>query len=152
MFDPDRGYPSAVPYLRYVDPQQAVQWLTEVLHAREAVRMTLPDGRIGHAELTVGNAVISLGLAVEPGVPADEQVSRDTLRSMTLVFVDDVDHAVRRAISVGGTVIDEATDQPWGLRQAIVADSEGYLWELSVHLHDVPVETWGATEVGPLPG
>lgn len=151
MFDPGRGYPSVVPYLRYADPQRALRWLTDVLHAQEAVRMTLPDGRIGHAELTVGNAVLSLGLVSQTAPPA-EQASRHTLRAMTLVFVDNVDHAVQRATAAGGALVDEATDQPWGLRQAIVADPEGYLWELSTHLHDVPVSTWGATAVGPLPG
>ena len=61
---------------------------------------------------------------------------------MTLVFVDNVDQAVQRALDSGGRLIDEAADQPLGLRQAVVADPEGYLWELSVHLHDVPVRSW----------
>lgn len=152
MFDPDRGYPSVVPYLRYADPQRAVQWLTDVLDAEEAVQLTLPDGRIGHAELTVGNAVLAVGLATEPVGSAVQGTARETLHTMTLVFVDDVDRAVERAIDAGGIVVDEATDQPWGLRQAIVADPEGYLWELSVHLYDVSADRWGATELGFLPG
>lgn len=122
-----------------------------VVQAREAVRMTLPDGQVGHAELTVGNAVISLGLATEPQAPT-VPASRQTLRAMTLIFVEDVDEAVQRALHAGGHIVEEATDQPWGLRQAIVADPEGYLWELSVHQRDVALENWGATEVGPLPG
>lgn len=66
VFDPRRGYPSAVVYLRYADPIKALHWLTEVVQAREAVRMTLPGGRIGHAELTIGNTVASLGHAADP--------------------------------------------------------------------------------------
>ena len=151
MFDPRRGYPSAVVYLRYTDPAAALRWLSDVLGAREALRLTLPDGRIGHAELVIGNAVVSLGLAAQAPAPT-EPVSRQTLRAMTLVFVEDVDQAVQRALHAGGSLIDETTDQPWGLRQAIVADPEGYLWQLSVHLRDVPVHSWGATELGPLPG
>jgi len=96
-----------------------------VLDAREAVRMMLPDRRIGHAELTVGNAVISVGLAAAPTGPT-EHMTRHTLRSMTLVFVTDVDHAARCAVNAGGTLIEDPTDQPWGLRQAIVADPEDY--------------------------
>lgn len=49
-FDPARGYPSVVPYVRYPDPAAAIEWLSRVLGAREVLRMTLPDGRIGHAE------------------------------------------------------------------------------------------------------
>jgi PhnB protein len=71
---------------------------------------------------------------------------------MTLVFVDDVDGVVAKAIQYGGSVIDPATDQPWGLRQAIISDPEGYLWEPSRHLRDVPPECWGASQVGNLPG
>ena len=58
--------------------------MSEVLGAREAVRLTLPDGRIGHAELVIGNAVVSLGLAAQPPAPT-EPVSRQSLRAMTLV-------------------------------------------------------------------
>jgi len=151
VFDPARGYPSVVPYLRYVDPGRAVQWMITVLDAREAVRMMLPDRRIGHAELTVGNAVISVGLAAAPTGPT-EHMTRHTLRSMTLVFVTDVDHAAQCAVNAGGTLIEDPTDQPWGLRQAIVADPEDYLWELSAHLRDVPLDAWGASELDPLPG
>lgn len=63
---------------------------------------------------------------------------------MTLVFVDDVDAALERALTHGGELIDPATDQPWGLRQAILADPGGHLWELSAHVRDVPPGDWGA--------
>jgi PhnB protein len=142
MFDPAKGYPRVVPYFRYLDPASAVRWLVEVVGATEVLRMTLPDGRIGHAELVIGNSPAShVGAA-----------TRTTLRTMTLVFVDDVDATTAKATQHGGTVVDAPTNQPWGLRQAIVGDSEGYLWELSTHLRDVPPESWGATQRGSLPG
>lgn len=147
-FDPERGYPAVVPYVRYVDPAAAIRWLAHVLGAREVLRMTLPDGRIGHAELSVGTGLITLGLATEPSSDAPP-VSRSTLRAMTLVFVDDVDAAADRAVRGDGELVDPATDQPWGLRQAIVADPEHHLWELSVHLHDVPPADWGAQMTEP---
>jgi PhnB protein len=77
----------------------------------EALRMTLPDGRIGHAELAIGNAVISVGLALEPGRDGGAPVTRTTLRTMTLVFVDDVDEAVAKGTRYGGSIIDPA-DRP----------------------------------------
>jgi PhnB protein len=70
---------------------------------------------------------------------------------MTLVFVDDVDEASARATREGGSLIDPPTDQPWGLRQAIVSDPEGHLWELSRFQHDVTPEQWGAKQVSELP-
>lgn len=144
MFDPAQGYPSVVPYHRYLDPVAAVRWLEAVLGATEVVRMTVPDGRIGHAELTIGRSVIAVGLALAPAPERDDPVTRSTLRSMTLVFVADVNETVRRVPEHGGSIVDQPVDQPWGLRQAVVADPEGYLWEPSVHLRDVPPEHWGA--------
>ena len=153
MFDPARGYPAVVPYLRYRDPAAAIAWLVEVLGATEALHLILPDGRVGHAELVVGAAVVGIGLALGDAPAHDDVVpTRATLRTMTLVFVDDVDAAAAAATAVGGTVIDPPTDQPWGLRQAIVADPEGHLWEPSSHLTDVAPERWGATQLAPLPG
>ncbi len=145
MFDPAQGYPSVVPYHRYLDPAAAVRWLEAVLDATEVLRMTIPDGRIGHAELTIGRSVIALGLAVTPAPEPADPVTRLTLRSMTLVFVTDVDEVVRRVAEHGGAIIDQPADQPWGLRQAVIADPEGYLWEPSVHQRDVTPESWGAT-------
>ena len=152
MFDPTRGYPSVVPYFRYADPAAAIGWLVGVLGAREALRLTLADGRLGHAELVIGQSVVSVGAAVAAPRAADPNVDRVTLCHMTLVFVDDVDAVMRRVADFGGSVVDPPTNQPWGLRQAIVRDPEGYLWEPSEHLRDVDPATWGAHIVGRLPG
>ena len=152
MFDPAKGYPQVVPYFRDQDSTSAVRWLVDVLGATEALVMTLPDGRVGHAELTIGSAVVAVGLALEPALGLETPITRRTLRTMTLVFVDDVDEVVAKATQYGGSVIDPPTDQPWGLRQAIISDPEGYLWEPSRHLRDVPPECCGASQVGNLPG
>ncbi len=152
VFDPTRGYPSVVPYVRYADPEAGVAWLTAVFGAQEAVRMTLPDGRIGHAELTLAGQVITVGLDVVHQEQSAQVPTRQSLRAMTLVFVDDVDATTTRALDHGGAVIDAPTDMPWGLRQAIVADPAGHLWEPSAHQRDVPLEAWGAAAVEtPLP-
>lgn len=111
-FNPARGYPSVVPYVRYEDPATAIEWLSRVLGAREVLRMTLPDGRIGHAELSLGTGQIALGLTTEPTTGGPLPM-RATLPAMTLVFVDDVDAAVERARAEGGELVDPAADQPW---------------------------------------
>lgn len=147
IFDPARGYPSIVPFVRYTDPSVAIRWLSHVLGAREVLRMTLPDGRIGHAELSLGTGMITVGLSTEPSPGAPP--TRSTSRAMTLVFVDDVDAAVQRALASGGELVDPASDQPWGLRQALVADPEQHLWELSAHLREVEPAEWGATIIAP---
>lgn len=52
MYDPKRGYPTVVPYVLYADPAAAVRWLSDVLGFREALRVPMPDGAVGHAELS----------------------------------------------------------------------------------------------------
>ena len=148
-FDPAKGYPSAVPYARYRDPARAIGWLTAVLGARETLRVPMPDGRIGHAELAVGDHVIAVGMAPEGDVPVPAPADRAAVRAMTLVFVEDVDEAARLAVEHGGTLVDAPSDQPWGLRQAIVADPEGWAWEPSRFLREVALADWGAE---PAPG
>jgi PhnB protein len=107
---------------------------------------------VGHAELTLGAAVIAVGVAFSPPPLIDPEESRYTLRQMTLVYVDDVDAVVARAVAAGGSVVEAPTNQPWGLRQAIIRDPEGYLWEPAEHRMDVEPSAWGAELLGPLPG
>jgi uncharacterized glyoxalase superfamily protein PhnB len=144
VYDPRRGYPTAVPYVLYRDPAAAARWITEVLRFREAIRFALPNGGpVGHIELERHGAVLTLGLA---GSRFGETAS------ITLVFVEDVDAACARIPAAGGTILDAPTDHAWGLRQAVVADPEGQRWELTQHLRDVPPVEWGAEQLAPLPG
>lgn len=144
MYDPERGYPRVVPYVRYADPVAAVRWLSDVLGLREALPVPMPDGGVGHAELVSGDQVVMIGVA---GGERFGNVS-----SITLVFVDDVDSTCERALAAGGTVVGEPLDQPWGLWQALIADPEGQRWEITQHLGDVDPEAWGAQILDTLPG
>lgn len=114
-----------------------------MLGLEEALRVTMSDGTIGHAELTLGGQVVTIGLA------GGERFG--TVSSITLVFVKNVDATCERARAAGGSVIGGPQDHPWGLRQAVVADPEGQRWEVTQHLHDVAPTEWGAAIVGPMP-
>jgi PhnB protein len=144
MYDPARGYPVVVPYLLYRDLAAAAGWITEILGFTEAIRFTVADGGpVAHIELTRDGTVLMLGLT---GSRFGETAS------ITLVFVDDVDQACARVLATGGTILDEPASQPWGLRQAVVADPQGQRWELSQHLRDIPPADWGAEQLAELPG
>ncbi|HJS96276.1 MAG TPA: VOC family protein [Solirubrobacteraceae bacterium] len=144
VYSPARGYPRVVAYVLYRDPAAAVQWLAEVLGLELALQVAMPDGGVGHAELTLGDQVVMIGLA------GSERFGETS--SITLVFVDEVDATCARTIAAGGSVLGDAVDQPWGLRQALIADPEGQRWEITEYLHDVAPEEWGAEMLGPLPG
>ena len=144
MYDPKRGYPTAVPYLLYGNPAAASEWIGHVLRFREVLRFTVPDGGpVGHVEMERDGAILMLGLVGKTwGCTA----------SITLVFVDDVDDTCARAVAAGGTLEQSPTDKPFGLRQAVVADPEGQRWEITTHLRDVPAQDWGAVQHGQMPG
>ena len=117
MYDPARGYPRIVPYVLYADPAAAIDWLVDVLGLKAALLVTMPDGTVGHAELTLGDQVVMIGLA------GGERFG--TVSSVTLIFVDNVDATCARASAAAGSVIGEPQDQAWGLRQAVIAAPTG---------------------------
>ena len=143
MYDPTKGYPRIVPYVLYDDVREAVHWLGEVLGLREVIRFATPDGQVRHAEVEAGGFIVQLG-------PRGGRFGETA--SVTLVFVEDVEATCQRAVAAGGSVLDAARDQPWGLRQAVIADPEGQRWEVSQHLKDVPAKEWGAEQLGSMPG
>jgi uncharacterized glyoxalase superfamily protein PhnB len=143
MYDPERGYPRVVPYLLYDDPNAAIAWLVDVLGLTEVIRWSMPDGKVGHSELERGGFIVSIGV---------KGMAYGNVQSHTLVYVDDVDATAARAVEVGGTLLMEPGERPWGLRQALIADPEGQHWEITQHARDAPAEEWGATQLAPMPG
>ncbi len=73
-------------------------------------------------------------------------------RARTRCRVNDVEATCARAVAVRGTVVGEPLDQPWGLRQALIADLEAQRWEITQHLSDVCPETWSAEILDDLQG
>jgi uncharacterized glyoxalase superfamily protein PhnB len=135
MYDPEAGYPVIVPYLLYPDLREAIGWLADVFGFSELLRYTRPGGDIVHVELERSGHVVMLGLK---GGRFGE------VSSLILIFVEDVDATCARAVSVGGAVVDDAHDQPWGLRQAVIADPWGQRWEATEYVRAVPPAVWGA--------
>jgi PhnB protein len=65
-----------------------------------------------------------------------------------IVFVDDVDRHFAVVKKAGVETLHGPVDKPWGLRQYIVKDREGHMWEFSQHVRDVPAQDWGAVTTG----
>jgi uncharacterized glyoxalase superfamily protein PhnB len=68
-----------------------------------------------------------------------------------IVFVDDVDRHFAAVETAGVATTHRPADKPWGLRQYLVKDREGHLWEFSQHVRDVPARDWGAQTTGDTP-
>ncbi len=133
------GYDAAIPYLSSANAAAAIEFYTRAFGARELMRHASPDGRIGHAEVQIGNAKIML---------ADEYPEMGFVSPRTLggspvglhVYVADVDAVVRQATAAGAKVLREPADQFYGDRAATLEDPDGHRWFFSTHIEDVSPE------------
>ena len=117
---------SLVPYLTYADAPAAIEFLTKALGFEERTRYPMDDGRVGHAELALGDAVLMLASAYpELGLHSPQQL--DGLHGQVYCVVDDVDVHHARARDAGATITSAPADDH-GERQYRLVDPEGHRW------------------------
>ncbi len=115
------------PYIAVKGANAAIEFYKNVLGATEQFRLTNPDGRIGHAELKIGDG--TLMLADES--PAFGALSPPTIGGTPIrlhLYVEDVDATMKRAEAAGATVLRPAQDQFYGDRSGMIADPFGHQW------------------------
>jgi PhnB protein len=128
---PPDGYRSIQPYLMVEGAAELVDFLTQAFGANERMRMSQPDGKIGHTEVEIGDSVVMLSDA-GPQNPARQ--------AAVMVYVDDVDATYKKAIAAGGESQQEPQDMFYGDRAANVRDRFGNLWFIHTHIEDVSPE------------
>jgi PhnB protein len=133
------GYHSLTPYLSVDDAAEAIEYYKKAFGAKERVRMDAPGGKIGHAELEIGDALVMLS---DPFPQATTRTPKELGGTTASIFmyVEDVDSVVKRAVDAGGTITMEVVDQFWGDRFGSVTDPFGHLWSIATHVEDVPPE------------
>src|ERR1700730_7384548 len=117
----------------------AIDFYQQAFGAKELMRLTEPNGKIGHAELQIGDAIIKLS----DEYPDYGTVSPETIGGSPVKIhldVDDVEEFDRHAIAAGATVSRPIEDQFYGDRSGQLADPFGYTWIVSTHKRDVSVE------------
>jgi PhnB protein len=129
-----------IPYLYIKGAAQAIDFYTRAFGARESyARITDGDGRVGHAEITIGRSTLML---------ADEHpeigvVSPATLGGSHMSFfvaVPDVDDVVKRAVAAGGRLSRPVENKFYGHRAGEITDPFGYRWTLSTKVEDISEE------------
>jgi PhnB protein len=116
-----------IPYLAYEDAPAALDFLRDAFGFTETFRMAMDDGRIGHAELALGESVLYLAsLWKEVGNMSPKDLPG--IHCQLYCRVDDVDAHFRRARDQGATVINEPSDQGHGERTYRAMDLEGHRW------------------------
>jgi PhnB protein len=133
------GYHSITPYLILSGASDAIAFYKKALGAKEIMRMDAPGGRVGHAELQIGDSRIML---------ADEHPELQALSPKTIggspvtlhLYVENVDAAVARAIAAGATLVRPVADQFYGDRTGGIADPFGYRWFIATHKEDLSMD------------
>jgi len=133
------GYPRLSPYLCVDGASDAIAFYTEVLGGTERMRMDAPGGRVGHAEIEIGDSVLMLSDEwPEAGVRAPGAYGGTPV--MMSLYVEDVDATVQRALDRGATILRPVEDQFYGDRSGQFTDPWGHRWSVATHVEDVPPE------------
>lgn len=123
-------------YLRVRDPERAIAFYRQAFGAGEKFRLVDPDGRIGHAELQVGPAVLMLSAEFpEYGIfaPAADAPTGFGLH----LHVDDADAMVAAAVAAGATLVRQPQDYFYGERSGTVRDPFGFEWMIGHSIETV---------------
>jgi PhnB protein len=133
------GYHTITPYLAVEDAAKAIEYYKRAFGAKERVRMDAPGGKIGHAELEIGDSLVMLS---DPFPQASTKPPKELGGTSASVFmyVEDVDSVVQDAIDAGATVTMPVEDMFWGDRFGTVTDPFGHQWSIATHIEDVPPE------------
>ncbi|MBL8799639.1 MAG: VOC family protein [Planctomycetia bacterium] len=133
------GYHTVTPYLIVHDAARALAYYRQAFNAQELMRMDSPGGKIGHAEIKIGDSPIMLADEhPEMGYRAPK-VLGGTPVSICL-YVDDVDALFQQAVAAGGTVQRPVQDQFYGDRSGTLTDPFGHVWTISTHKEDLTPE------------
>jgi PhnB protein len=131
------GYHTLTPYLTLENAAEAIEFYKSAFGAEERMRMEAPGGKIGHAELAIGDSLLMLADAFPQSTTRPPSELGATTGGV-FMYVEDVDAVVERAVKNGATVTMEVADQFWGDRFGSVTDPYGYSWSIATHIEDVP--------------
>ncbi|MFV0136757.1 VOC family protein [Streptomyces sp. HMX87] len=135
MAGTDGTRPSMYPTLLYTDAKAAIRQLTEAFGFTELAVYEGEDGKVAHAELSLGNGAVMLG-SKGTGSRFDE-LMKGAGPAGTYVVVDDVDAHHRRAAEHGAEILMPPTDQDYGSRDYMARDLEGNIWSFGTYAPEI---------------
>jgi PhnB protein len=131
-----KGYNSVTPYLVIKGAAQAIDYYKKVFGATVVVRMDGPDGRVGHAELQIGDSRIMLA-DENPKMGATSATTIGNSPVSLYLYIPDVDKVVDRAVAEGAKLVKPVQDQFYGDRSGFIQDPFGHFWGIATHVEDV---------------
>ena len=133
------GHHTISPSLTIDGAAAAIEFYKRAFGATERMRMAMPDGKIAHAELAIGDSVVMLNDSLpQTHVQSPKHLGGTT--TSVFLYVEDVDSVVQDAIDAGATVTMPVADQFWGDRFGAVSDPFGHHWAIATHVQDLTPE------------
>jgi PhnB protein len=133
------GYPRVIPYLSVDGASAAIDFYATVFGAQQQVRMDGPDGKVAHAEIGIGDAVVMLAdVFPDMGGKSPQMIGGTPVTLM--VYVEDVDATFQAALDNGATALRKVEDQFYGDRAGAFEDPFGHHWHVASHVEDVSPE------------
>lgn len=132
-------YHSITPYLIVRGAAKAIEFYQRAFGATERLRLNRGEGKIAHAEMSIGDSVFMLADEVpESGIVGPETLGG--VASSLLLYVQNVDAQFARALAAGAKVKRPVVDQFYGDRSGTLIDPFGHVWTLATHTQDVSPE------------
>ncbi len=133
------GYHTATPYLIMDDAARAIDFYKRAFGATELHRYDAPGGKIGHAEVKVGDSVIMLADEYpDMGYRSPKAIGGTPVSIM--LYIDDVDAQFKQAVAAGAKALRPVENQFYGDRCGTLEDPFGHVWTLATHVEDLSHE------------
>jgi len=133
------GYRTATPYLIVKGAADAIEFYKRAFGATEILRMADPQGRVGHAEIEIGDSVIMLA-DEHPAMGYRGPRSLGGSSVSILLYLEDVDSVFERALKAGAKAQRPVANQFYGDRSGTLEDPFGHVWTVATHVEDVAPE------------
>lgn len=131
------GYHTVTPYLMINGAVEAIQFYTQAFNAAELFKMEAPGGKIGHAEIQIGDSRIMMADDCGGEGPFRSPKSSGGSPVGIHLYVKDVDTLFTQAVNAGAKVIKPLEDQFYGDRTGTLEDPFGHIWFLATHKEDL---------------
>ena len=133
------NFHAITPYLVMENAAEAIEYYKDIFGAKVVVRMDAPGGKVGHAELQIGDSRFMLADEnPQMSVPGHGSATRLGASPVSLyLYVPDVDRVIDRAVKAGAKVLKPVQDQFYGDRSGFIQDPFGHFWGVATHIEDV---------------
>lgn len=133
------GYHSVTPYLIIDGAADALEFYKRAFGAKEQFRMPAPGGKIGHAEIKIGDSAVMLADEY-PEMGARSPRALGGAGVSLMIYVERVDDVFKQALKAGAKELQPLENKFYGDRSGTLQDPFGHVWTISTHVEDVSTE------------